>query len=93
MALDPQRGWLRLMPAATLATRRRTPRRPIRRPPPDGELRDAGAHEQAATLADRLPAAGIFLPFRERRDDWYQFRFGRETDGSPSASWSWEDLD
>ncbi len=32
----------------------------------------------------------LFLQQLGRPD---QFRFGREADGSPSARWSWEDLD
>jgi len=56
-------------------------------------LREAGAREQAATLAGRLPAAGLFRLFLERNGLADQFRFGRETDGTPAAPWGWEDLD
>ena len=66
---------------------------------PDGvaslldSLREAGAHEQAAALADRLPAAGMFELFLEQKGLADQFRFGREADGTPAAPWGWEDLD
>ena len=56
-------------------------------------LREAGAHEQAAALADRLPAAGMFGLFLEQKGLADQFRFGREADGTPAAPWGWEDLD
>ena len=56
-------------------------------------LREAGAHEQAAALADRLPAAGMFGLFLEQQGPADQFRFGREADGTPAAPWGWEDLD
>jgi hypothetical protein len=56
-------------------------------------LREAGAREQAATLAGRLPAVGLFRLFLERNGLADQFRFGRETDGTPAAPWGWEDLD
>jgi hypothetical protein len=48
-------------------------------------LREAGAREQAATLADRLPAVGLFMLFLERNGLADQFRFGRETDGTSAA--------
>ena len=55
-------------------------------------LRLAGAHEQAAALADLLPTAGMFSLLEQKgRAD--QFRFGREADGTPAAPWGWEDLD
>ena len=56
-------------------------------------LREAGAHEQAAALAARLPAAGMFELFLEQQGSADQFRFGREADGTPAAPWGWEDLD
>ena len=56
-------------------------------------LREAGAQDQATALADRLPAAGMFRLFLQQQGPADQFRFGRETDGSPSAPWGWEDLD
>ena len=56
-------------------------------------LREAGAHEQAAALAARLPAAGMFGLFLEQQGPADQFRFGREADGTPAAPWGWEDLD
>ena len=47
-------------------------------------LREAGAEQQAAALAERLPEVGMFELFREQgRQD--QFRFGREADGSPAG--------
>jgi len=48
-------------------------------------LREAGAHEQAAALAGRLPAAGKFWLFLEQNGSADQFRFGREADGTPAA--------
>ena len=56
-------------------------------------LREAGAHEQAAALADRLPAVGMFELFLKQKGLADQFRFGRETDGTPATPWGWEDLD
>ena len=53
-----------------------------------GELREAGAHEQAAALAGRLPGAGMFKLFCEQEDGQDRFRFGRETDGSPARPWA-----
>jgi hypothetical protein len=58
-----------------------------------GRLREAGAREQAAALANRLPGAGMFELFREQEDRQDRFRFGREADGSPAGPWGWEDLD
>ena len=55
-------------------------------------LRAAGAHEQAAALASRLPAAGMFGLFTEQDGLADQFRFGREADGTPAAPWDLEDL-
>ena len=42
-----------------------------------GELREAGANEQAAALAARLPAAGLFGLFLQQEGRADQFRFGR----------------
>ena len=56
-------------------------------------LRETGAHEQAAALAARLPAAGMFGLFLELQGPADQLRFGREADGTPAAPWGWEDLD
>jgi hypothetical protein len=57
-------------------------------------LRWAGMDEQAAALATRLPAAGMFELFREQEgNQGGQFRFGREADRSPARPWDWEDLD
>jgi hypothetical protein len=56
-------------------------------------LRKAGADGQAAALVARLPAAGQFGDFLLQNLPADQFRFGREADGTPAASWSWEDLD
>ncbi|WP_188186917.1 hypothetical protein [Nonomuraea sp. SYSU D8015] len=55
-------------------------------------LREAGAHEQFSTLAERMPAAGWFDEFRNIDDHRERFRFGCEWDGSPSAAWTWDDL-
>ena len=56
-------------------------------------LREAGAHEQAAALTGRLPAAGMFGLYLEQEASADQFRYGREADGAPTAPWDWEDLD
>jgi hypothetical protein len=56
-------------------------------------LRVAGAEQQASTLAERLPGAGLFKLFHEQEDRQDRFRFGREADGSPAGPWVWEDLD
>ena len=56
-------------------------------------LRRAGAHEQADTLTDRLPAVGMFGFFLKQRGLADQFRFGRKADGTPATPWGWEDLD
>jgi hypothetical protein len=55
-------------------------------------LRRAGAEQQAAALAERLPGAGLFELFRKQEDRQDRFRFGREADGSPAGPWGWEDL-
>jgi hypothetical protein len=41
-------------------------------------LREAGEHEQAAVLAARLSAAGMFLLVLEQQGSADKFRFGRE---------------
>jgi hypothetical protein len=56
-------------------------------------LRQAGADTQARALADRLPGSGMFELFRRLGDRQDQFRFGRESDGSPAKPWDWGDLD
>jgi hypothetical protein len=56
-------------------------------------LRNAGAEQQAAALAERLPGAGLFGLFREQESRQDRFRFGRQADGSPAGPWGWEDLD
>ena len=53
----------------------------------------AGAPEQAAALADRLPGSGMFELFLEHQGRPDRFRFGREADGTPSRAWIWDDLD
>ena len=53
-------------------------------------LREAGAREQAAALAGRLPAVGLFRLFLKRNGLADQFRFGPETDGTPAAPWGWK---
>ena len=58
-----------------------------------GELRAAGAEQQATALTERLPVAGMFELFREQEGRLDRFRFGREADGSPAGPWGWEDLD
>jgi hypothetical protein len=66
---------------------------------PDGvtsllaSLRAAGAHEQAAALVSRLPAAGMFGLFLLQEGPADQFHFGRQADGTPAAPWGWGDLD
>jgi hypothetical protein len=52
-------------------------------------LRAAGAGEQAAALAARLPAGGMFGLFLEQHDRADEFRFGREADGTPVTPWDW----
>ena len=56
-------------------------------------LREAGAPEQAAALAGRLPGAGMFELFLKQQDRPDRFRFGREADGTSSGPWGWDDLD
>jgi hypothetical protein len=57
-----------------------------------GQFRSAGAADQLTTLANRLPATGGFRLFLREQPHPEQFRFGRETDGSPAAPWGWDDL-
>jgi hypothetical protein len=54
-------------------------------------LREVGAGQQVRTLADRLPAAGLFEPSHEYF--WPRFRFGCEQDSRPAEFWDWDDLD
>ena len=58
-----------------------------------GSLRALGAQQQVTALADRLPGAGMFELFLEQDGYRDQFQFGRKADGSPSAPWSWDELD
>ncbi|MGW2374690.1 hypothetical protein [Kitasatospora sp. NPDC001683] len=51
------------------------------------------AHEQAAALVARLPAAGMIDQFMEFGDNRSRFRFGREPDGSAAPPWTWDDLE
>ena len=53
----------------------------------------AGADEQLAVLAERLPASGWFDLFMTVGDHRTRFGFGRDPDGTAAAGWSWEDLD
>jgi hypothetical protein len=48
-------------------------------------LRKAGAHEQATTLAARLPPVGMFGLFLEQNGPADRFRFGREADSTGRA--------
>ena len=57
------------------------------------ELRQLGAHQQAAVLADRLQRIGLFRVFLRVQDSADQFRYGREADGTSAKPWGWEDLD
>jgi hypothetical protein len=53
-----------------------------------------GAIRQAATLTERLPAAGHFPLFIEVADHRTRFRFGREPDNTSARRWSgmtWSD--
>jgi hypothetical protein len=56
-------------------------------------MRQAGAHEQAAALADRMPTAGMVGLYLNQHGRADQFQLGQEADGSPAARWGWEDLD
>jgi len=48
-----------------------------------GGLREAGAQEQTAALASRLPGADRFGRFLGQQGGRDRFRFGRQADGSP----------
>ena len=52
-------------------------------------LSQAGAGDQADTLADRMANVGMF---RISAGSHQRFRFGREPDGRPSTQWAWDDL-
>jgi hypothetical protein len=56
-------------------------------------LQATGAETHVRTLMDRLPAEGHFDLFRKQADHHVQYRFGRESDGSPAPSWHWDNLD
>jgi hypothetical protein len=53
-------------------------------------MRKAAANEQAIALANRLPAAGMYDLYRQFTAA--QTRFGRDPNGFPARSWSWDDL-
>jgi hypothetical protein len=44
-------------------------------------------------LVGRLPAEGQFRLFLDQADHQALYRLGREPDGSPAATWNWENLD
>src|SRR5271170_3818084 len=50
-------------------------------------MRAAGAQDQAAALAGRMPGAGMFELFREQEHRQDRFRLGRRADGSPAGPW------
>jgi len=50
-------------------------------------LRETGAYEQAATLAGRMPAAGMFDFFLKHQSSEDQFRFGQEAEGIQARPW------
>jgi hypothetical protein len=53
-------------------------------------LRAAGAFDAARVLAVRAADAGLFALFLEAYPgEAFDYRFGREPDGSPSPSWTW----
>jgi uncharacterized protein YidB (DUF937 family) len=56
-------------------------------------MREAGAEDQAGTLAGRLPAEGRYIIFRRWVGDNAKYRFGRDLDGSPALPWQWDHLD
>jgi hypothetical protein len=56
-------------------------------------LRRFGAKDQAVALMNRLPAEGHFDLFLNEAGDPRAYQFGRNPDGTPAASWSWDDLD
>ncbi|MEV0668515.1 hypothetical protein ACIBI3_43925 [Actinomadura luteofluorescens] len=52
-----------------------------------------GGSDRAGRRASRrLSAAGLFAQFVATSDRRGRFRFGRDSDGSAAASWSWENL-
>ena len=53
-------------------------------------LWEAGVGEAAMTLAGRIADRGMFLPCRRALPD--VFRFGRNSDGTPSGPWGWASL-
>ena len=55
-------------------------------------LRYCRLQEQAEALIDQLPARGMFGFYCEEKGCEKEYRFGRETDGSATSCWSWEDL-
>ena len=57
------------------------------------EMRHADAEAQAAALVARLPGAGLFERFLDQGENKIHYRYGREPDGTPAASWTWEQLD
>ena len=57
-----------------------------------GALQEVGDQTQAAILIERLPDVGMFQLFCRETGQEERFRFGREADGHPAESWSWEDL-
>jgi hypothetical protein len=54
--------------------------------------REEGAADYARTLAERLPAEGLFGLFREQADHQGAYPFGREPDGSATPEWGWSDF-
>ncbi len=56
-----------------------------------GRLREAGAGEQAAALAARLSAAGMFRLFLEQEGRADQFRFGRGARPRHGTGTTWTD--
>lgn len=54
--------------------------------------REVGAGEQATTLGERLPAAGMVAQFVGVGVRGERFRFGRDRDGCAVARLCWEDL-
>ncbi|MBO3747505.1 hypothetical protein J5X84_15615 [Streptosporangiaceae bacterium NEAU-GS5] len=57
------------------------------------KLREIWANDQAARLAQRLPAICHFTQFTETGDHAERFRFGRDPDGSAASPWGWDDLE
>ncbi|WP_328410793.1 hypothetical protein [Nocardia sp. NBC_00403] len=56
------------------------------------ELRDGKWTDQTQKLNARLPAVGSFDLFLGNIANPEDFRFGRETDGTGSPEWTWDDL-